>query len=73
MSVVALLHAVSIPAVPPETLLPLPAHVPSGSSKQPVTSFMPFANVEVAVVEATFKVETESPPAKVEVAVDVAR
>ena len=42
--------------------------------KQPEASVMPFPKVEVAVVEPTFNVETERPPAKVDVAfVEVAK
>lgn len=40
--------------------------------RHPPVRFRPFANVEVAVVEATFSVETERPPENVLVAVVVA-
>ena len=54
--------------VPPP---PVPAQVPSGMRKHPATSWIPFANVDVAVpvwlIARTFK-----PPMNVDVAVDVA-
>jgi len=44
------------------------------TEKQPEARLIPLANVLVAVVEPTFNVETERPPANVEVAfVEVAR
>lgn len=43
------------------------------TEKQPLAILMPLANVLVAVVDETLSVETERPPANVEVAVEVAK
>jgi len=64
------------PVVPPETSTevtlpepPFPRQVPFGMRKQPLERAMPFAKVEVAVWEVTFKALAWTPQAKVEVAV----
>jgi hypothetical protein len=60
--------------VGPRLVIPLPPaviHVPL-TEKHPVARFIPFANVEVAVVEVTFSAFVCMPPAKVDVAVVVA-
>jgi len=54
-------------APPPE-----PAHVPSARRKQPPDSWIPFAKVDVAVVDVMLSAFAERPPDMVEVAVDVA-
>jgi len=67
------------PVVPPEASTdvtvpeppPPPTHEPL-IEKHPVVKLTPFANVEEAVVEVTFKRLVENPPEKVEVAVVVA-
>jgi hypothetical protein len=46
-------------------------HVPF-TEKQPAVRFTPFANVDEAVVDVTFRRFVCIPPAKVEVAVEVA-